>query len=48
MRAMATKCLAEVEGVAAVGTNFELIHTTDEHPYHAIIDAAKKNGCDRS
>jgi nucleotide-binding universal stress UspA family protein len=47
MRAMATKCLAEVDGVAAAaGTNCELIHATDEHPYHAIIDAAKKNGCD--
>jgi nucleotide-binding universal stress UspA family protein len=23
-----------------------LIHATDEHPYHAIIDAAKRNGCD--
>jgi nucleotide-binding universal stress UspA family protein len=47
MRHMATNCLAEVEDAAAeAGINCEVIHVTDEHPYHAIIEAAKKNGCD--
>ena len=47
MRAMATTCLAEVESTAAAaGIHCEVIHATDEHPYHAIIEAAKKNGCD--
>jgi nucleotide-binding universal stress UspA family protein len=47
MRAMATECLTEVEAAAAAaGFNCEVIHATDEHPYHAIIDAAKKNSCD--
>jgi nucleotide-binding universal stress UspA family protein len=47
MRAMAMTCLAEVEtAAAAAGITCNLIHTTDEHPYHAIIDAAKKNDCD--
>ena len=47
MTDVATKSLAEVEDAAtAAGIHCEVVCAKDEHPYQAIIDAAKKNGCD--
>ena len=47
MTDVATKSLAEVEDAAtAGGIHCEIVCAKDEHPYQAIIDVAKKNGCD--
>jgi len=34
------------DAAAAAGVSCAVIHVEHEHPYRAIIDAAKKNGCD--
>lgn len=45
--AISEKYLGRIqEAAAAVSVNCETIHAEHEHPYQAIIDAAKKNGCD--
>jgi nucleotide-binding universal stress UspA family protein len=45
--AAATKYLTQVkDAAAAVGVTCAVIHAEHEHPYSAIIDAGKKNGCD--
>ncbi|MGB6645291.1 MAG: universal stress protein, partial [Candidatus Cybelea sp.] len=45
--AVAEKYLGQVkDAAAAAGVSCSVIHTEHEQPYQAIIDAAKKNGCD--
>ena len=45
--AAATKYLTQVkDAAAAVGVTCAVILAEHEHPYSAIIDAGKKNGCD--
>jgi nucleotide-binding universal stress UspA family protein len=34
------------DAAAAAGVSCAVIHVEHEHPYRAIIDAAKKSGCD--
>ena len=47
MTEVATKCLAEAEDAATTaGVRCEVVCAKDEHPYRAIIDVAKKHGCD--
>ena len=43
----AEKCLAQVKDAAsAAGVSCSVVRAEHEQPYQAIIDAAKKNGCD--
>jgi nucleotide-binding universal stress UspA family protein len=45
--AVSEKYLARVkDAAAAAGVSCNVIHAEHEQPYQAIIDAAKKNGCD--
>jgi nucleotide-binding universal stress UspA family protein len=45
--ALTPKYLKQVsDAAAAAGVSCAVIHVEHEHPYRAIIDAAKKNGCD--
>ena len=45
--AIAKKYLGQVKDAAATaGVRCRLIHAEHEQPYQAIIDTAKKNGCD--
>jgi len=45
--ALTAKYLKRVnDAAAAAGVSCAVIHVEHEHPYRAIIDAAKKNGCD--
>jgi nucleotide-binding universal stress UspA family protein len=45
--AVAEKYLGQVkDAAAAAGVGCTVIHAEHEQPYQAIIDAAKKNGCD--
>ena len=45
--ALTAKYLKQVsDAAAAAGVSCAAIHVEHEHPYRAIIDAAKKNGCD--
>lgn len=45
--AAAEKCLIEVRDAAsAAGVSCNTVRAEHEQPYQAIIDAAKKNGCD--
>jgi len=45
--AIAKKYLGQVKDAAATaGVSCRLIHAEHEQPYQAIIDTAKKNGCD--
>jgi nucleotide-binding universal stress UspA family protein len=45
--AAATKYLEQIKNVAAaVGGTCDVISVEHEQPYQAIIDTAKKNGCD--
>ena len=44
---LATKYLAQLKDAAAhAGVGCEVIEVEHEHPYQAIIDAAKEKGCD--
>jgi nucleotide-binding universal stress UspA family protein len=44
--ALATKYLEQVKDAAKAGVSCDTIHVEHEHPYQAIIDAAKTKGCD--
>ena len=45
--ALTTKYLTQVnDAAAAAGVSCAVIHVEHEHPYRAIIDAAKQSGCD--
>jgi nucleotide-binding universal stress UspA family protein len=47
MTALAAKCLDQVKDAAKAGVKkCETIHVEHEHPYQAIIDAAKARSCD--
>jgi nucleotide-binding universal stress UspA family protein len=46
MTAFAAKCLDQVKDAAKAGVKCETIHVEHEHPYQAIIDAAKARSCD--
>ncbi len=44
---VAAKYLGEVKDAAATaGVNCETVHVEHEHPYQAIVETAKKRGCD--
>jgi nucleotide-binding universal stress UspA family protein len=46
-RQQATACLTSAELKAkAIGVPWEVLQTENEHPYKAIIAAAKERGCD--
>jgi nucleotide-binding universal stress UspA family protein len=45
--AEAARCLSEAEHKAkAMGVQCKVIQIEHEHPYRAIVDTAKKSGCD--
>jgi nucleotide-binding universal stress UspA family protein len=47
MKKVATKYLAQVKDAAAqAGVDYEAVEVEHEHPYQAIIETAKKGGCD--
>jgi nucleotide-binding universal stress UspA family protein len=47
MTTIATKCLQQVKHAAAqAGVKCDTVHVEHEHPFRAIIDAAKTRGCD--
>jgi nucleotide-binding universal stress UspA family protein len=47
MKKLATKYLAQAKDAAAqAGVNYEGAEVEHEHPYQAIIETAKKGGCD--
>ena len=47
MTAVATKYLGQVKDAAAgAGVSCNTVHVEHEHPFQAIIDAAKTKGCD--
>jgi nucleotide-binding universal stress UspA family protein len=47
MTTIATKYLGQVKDAAAeAGVSCDTVHAEHEHPFHAIIDAAKTKGCD--
>jgi nucleotide-binding universal stress UspA family protein len=44
---IATKYLEQIkESAAEVGVSCDTVHVEHEHPFQAIIDGAKTNGCD--
>ena len=46
MTTVATKHLAQVKEAAEAGVKCDTVHVQHEHPYQAIINAAKARGCD--
>ena len=47
MTSVATKYLGQVKDAAAeAGISCDTVHVEHEHPFQAIIDAAKTKGCD--
>lgn len=47
MTTIATKYLGQVKDAAAeAGVSCDTVHVEHEHPFQAIIDAAKTKGCD--
>jgi nucleotide-binding universal stress UspA family protein len=44
---MAEKYLGQIKAAAATaGVSCDVVNLEHEQPYQAIVDAAKKNGCD--
>jgi len=46
MAETAAKYLSAVKDVAAAAVTCDTVHVEHEHPYQAIIETAKKQGCD--
>ena len=46
MEVVAAKYLEQVKDAAKAGVSCDTVHVENEHPYRAIIDAAKEEGCD--
>ena len=46
MEIVAAKYLEQVKDAAKAGVSCDTVHVESEHPYQAIIDAAKAKGCD--
>jgi nucleotide-binding universal stress UspA family protein len=46
MATLAAKYLEQVKDAAKAGVSCDTVHVEHEHPFQAIIDAAKIKGCD--